>query len=312
MAQHKLYLLESGNFSDAEIVCKGETWKVHSLILRSRCIWFDKAFMNDCAGEQAGRIHLEAGQPEQITELLKFIYTGRYLPAVAPVEQCIAIPALEGTIDLWCLADSLGLSELKAEIQNYLLVRLSATLCFIHAFRLYTHEGSPALRRDAGEQDDLSRFLDDFSKGVIKVYKNPASRPLQKMLAVFACGLQERLPADVMWDLMRSNPKFQQDVSVVLISLHFPGPTNQRLTSGLAQLCVAHARAEQDTDWRTFRCSGCNKKYGSDRDGGEASLTLDPFSRATRKWCDDCAFWSMNSIMKTMIRSWPVEDSDQS
>lgn len=231
---------------------------------------------------------------------------------MAPIERCIAIPALESTVDLWCIADLLELSELKMEIQDYLLARLAATLCFIHAFCLYTHEGSPGLRRDTSEQDNMGRFLDDFSRGVARVYKDPAPRELQKMLAVFACGLQERLPADVMWDLMRSNPKFQQDVSVVLISLHFPGPTNQRLAGGLAQLCVAHARAEQDTDCRTFRCTRCNKTYGSDRDGGEANLTLDPFSRATHKWCDDCAFGSMNSIMKTIIRGWPVENSELS
>lgn len=206
------------------------------------------------------------------------------------------------------------LSELKMEVENYLLARLSATLCFIHAFCLYTHEGSPALRRDTGEQDNMSKFLDDFSKGVTRAYKDTAPRPLQKMLAVFACGLQEHLPADVMWGLMRSSPRFQRDVSVVLISLHFPGPTNQRLAGGgLAQLCVAHAAAEQGTGFRTFRCAGCNKTYGSsDGDGGEANLTLDPFSRATRKWCDDCAFWSMNSVVKAVIRGWPVEDSERS
>lgn len=37
-------LLKSGNFADAEIFCNGMTWKVHKLILRSRCRWFEKAF----------------------------------------------------------------------------------------------------------------------------------------------------------------------------------------------------------------------------------------------------------------------------
>lgn len=227
------------------------------------------------------------------------------------MEQCTTVPVLEGSVDLWCLADFFGLPELKMEIQNYLLTRLSATLCFLHAFCLYTHDGSPALRKDDREQSNMNIFLDDFSRAVTRIYKHPASRPLQKMLAIFTCGLQEHLPADIMWNLMRSVPKFQQDVSVVLISLHFPGPTNQRLAGGLAQLCVAHALAEQGTGCLTFRCAGCKKTCGGDGDsGGEVNLTLDPFSRATRKWCDDCAFWSMNSILKTMMRGWPAEGSD--
>lgn len=231
---------------------------------------------------------------------------------MAPLEQCIAVPALEGNVDLWCLADLMGLSELKMEIHNYLLARLSATLCFIHAFCLYTHEGSPTLRRDTGAQDNMGRLFDELSKAVTRAYNNPAARALQKMLAVFACGLQEHLPADVMWGLMRGSPKFQQDVSIVLISLHFHGPTNQRLASRLAQFCFAHGLAEQSTGCLTYRCTGCNKTYGTDKDDGEANLTLDPFSRANRKWCDDCAFWSMNSTMKAMIRGWPVEDSELS
>lgn len=40
-------LLKSGNFADAEIVCNETKWKVHKLILRSRCPWFEKAFKND-------------------------------------------------------------------------------------------------------------------------------------------------------------------------------------------------------------------------------------------------------------------------
>lgn len=37
-------LFLSGNFADAEIVCQETTWKVHKLILRTRCPWFEKAF----------------------------------------------------------------------------------------------------------------------------------------------------------------------------------------------------------------------------------------------------------------------------
>lgn len=36
-------LLESGNFSDAEIVCGERSWKCHRAILTSRSTWFRKA-----------------------------------------------------------------------------------------------------------------------------------------------------------------------------------------------------------------------------------------------------------------------------
>lgn len=42
-------LFESGNFADATIVCGDRTWKVHKLILSSRCKWFKAAFYGNMA-----------------------------------------------------------------------------------------------------------------------------------------------------------------------------------------------------------------------------------------------------------------------
>jgi hypothetical protein len=42
-------LFESGYFADATIVCGDRTWKVHKLILGSRCKWFKAAFFGNMA-----------------------------------------------------------------------------------------------------------------------------------------------------------------------------------------------------------------------------------------------------------------------
>lgn len=42
-------LFESGNLADATIVCGDRTWKVHKVILGSRCKWFKSAFYGNLA-----------------------------------------------------------------------------------------------------------------------------------------------------------------------------------------------------------------------------------------------------------------------
>lgn len=38
-----LKLLETGNFADTEIICRGKTFKVHKALICSRSVWFEKA-----------------------------------------------------------------------------------------------------------------------------------------------------------------------------------------------------------------------------------------------------------------------------
>lgn len=42
-------LFETGNFADATIVCGDRTWRVHRIILGSRCKWFERAFFGNLA-----------------------------------------------------------------------------------------------------------------------------------------------------------------------------------------------------------------------------------------------------------------------
>lgn len=49
LATSDIRLFETGNFADATIVCGDRTWKVHKLILSSRCKWFKAAFYGKLA-----------------------------------------------------------------------------------------------------------------------------------------------------------------------------------------------------------------------------------------------------------------------
>lgn len=49
LATSDVRLFETGNFADATIVCGDRTWKVHKLILSSRCKWFKAAFHGNLA-----------------------------------------------------------------------------------------------------------------------------------------------------------------------------------------------------------------------------------------------------------------------
>lgn len=44
LANVDVRLFETGNLADATIVCGDRTWKVHKVIVSSRCRWFETAF----------------------------------------------------------------------------------------------------------------------------------------------------------------------------------------------------------------------------------------------------------------------------
>lgn len=233
---------------------------------------------------------------------------------MAPRVGCIPFPGLECNVRLWRTADFFMLLDLKTEIQEYLLERLAAILCCLHDFRLslVSREAVHIQSKDEHELDDL---IVDIALAVETIYKSPGARQLHKLFAIFACGLREHWPAAVMRRLMKDVPQFQQDISTALIALHFPTITDEFVSGGLETLCVSEAwkahSAWSSKDFISFRCSDCGRESPKATTRSSRcrawDMTLDPFSLGTRKWCNDCAFMSTKSLMKTMISGWPAD-----
>ncbi|KAI1079580.1 hypothetical protein F5B20DRAFT_590444 [Whalleya microplaca] len=74
--QHDERLLTSGFLSDVEVQCGTRTWKLHKVILSSRCVWFNKALNGKFSEAESGIVKIQDFEADQIDDLLKFIYTG--------------------------------------------------------------------------------------------------------------------------------------------------------------------------------------------------------------------------------------------
>lgn len=44
LASADIRLFETGILADATVICEDRTWKVHKVIVSSRCKWFETAF----------------------------------------------------------------------------------------------------------------------------------------------------------------------------------------------------------------------------------------------------------------------------
>lgn len=237
--------------------------------------------------------------------------------------HCVSAPVLDRHVSLWRTADFFLLPDLKAEIQGYLLAKFAFTLRYFHEHGLPLSFGSIGFHVGTmyvREKDKLDIFFVDFSEAVTKAYTCPDARYLQKLFAVFACGLRDQLPEDIMWGLLDGIPEFQSDVSTVLIALHFPNATSLTVRNGLTHFGASTARegytAWPGEDCLCYRCSECGKespKPGATRRSRTTEwwyMTLDPFSWGTRKWCTGCAFQSMQSLLKNVISEWPAGASN--
>ncbi|RYO90671.1 hypothetical protein DL766_006160 [Monosporascus sp. MC13-8B] len=83
---HDEKLLASGNLSDVEIRCRDKSWKLHKLILSSRCTWFDKALNGKFMEASSGVVTIENFEPDRVYQMIQFIYTGR-LPCSDPDDK---------------------------------------------------------------------------------------------------------------------------------------------------------------------------------------------------------------------------------
>ncbi|KAH8753337.1 hypothetical protein F5883DRAFT_575314 [Diaporthe sp. PMI_573] len=70
IANADICIFESGNPADATFVCGDRVWKVHKIILSSRCKWFKAAFYGNFAEAVSGEVVLEE-QDADLSEHLR-------------------------------------------------------------------------------------------------------------------------------------------------------------------------------------------------------------------------------------------------
>ncbi|KAI5925389.1 BTB/POZ protein [Camillea tinctor] len=100
-------LMISGRLADVEVKCRDRTWKLHRLILATRCPWFDKALNGEFKEARKGVVTIEEFYPEDIDLLIQYIYTG-----VFPTDNSPGNSTFDHAISMYVLCDHFLLSEL--------------------------------------------------------------------------------------------------------------------------------------------------------------------------------------------------------
>ncbi|RYP28179.1 hypothetical protein DL767_007327 [Monosporascus sp. MG133] len=115
--RHDEKLLTSGDFSDVEVRCGDKSWKLHKLILSSRCAWFDKALNGKFMEASSGVVTIEDFAPDKVYPMIQFIYTGK-LPCSDPDDmQFLPLVSLYELGDYFLLPElcEVVLVQLKAK-----------------------------------------------------------------------------------------------------------------------------------------------------------------------------------------------------
>ncbi|RYP53831.1 hypothetical protein DL768_001282 [Monosporascus sp. mg162] len=116
--RHDEKLLTSGNFSDVEVRCGDKSWKLHKLILSSRCAWFDKALNGEFMEASSGVVTIDNFEPDKVYPMILFIYTGKS-PCPDPDDiQFLPLISLYELGDYFLLPElcEVALAQLKAKL----------------------------------------------------------------------------------------------------------------------------------------------------------------------------------------------------
>ncbi|KAK7917710.1 hypothetical protein PG985_011318 [Apiospora marii] len=110
-------LLNSGQFSDAEISVGRHVWHVHKAILCPRSKYFDKAFNGRFAEAQTGKLKIRDQTSSDVYHVVQFLYTGQVQYKRSQ---------LSGRLELYKIADYFGIDSLQADILNDLKWQLQS------------------------------------------------------------------------------------------------------------------------------------------------------------------------------------------
>ncbi|RYP72574.1 hypothetical protein DL770_007954 [Monosporascus sp. CRB-9-2] len=116
--RHDEKLLTGGNHSDVEVRCGDKSWKLHKLILSSRCAWFDKALNGKFMEASSGVVTIENFKPDRVYPMIQFIYTGKLPCSGADDMQFLPLIYLYELGDYFLLPElcEVTLVQLKAKL----------------------------------------------------------------------------------------------------------------------------------------------------------------------------------------------------
>ncbi|ROW00101.1 hypothetical protein VSDG_03602 [Cytospora chrysosperma] len=228
--QNNSHLLETGEWADAEITCKGKTWKVHKCIICTRCKWFERAFKSGFLESTTGKVNLDEEDPVRLGELLEYIYGG-HIPHMPSSRNTKHGPRLDPVhlkqrVELWCLADFFLIPNLALYLERGLMWDFAGYVEFLNC---------PEMEEDPCA---LRVFIQEFKPATCKAHENPFARIPQALMAVFAFLIQDYLPATLIQGLKDDFPVFQQDWDMLCRAPAPPAGTQSKKGKGTTKTAV--------------------------------------------------------------------------
>jgi len=115
-------ILESKTMADFKIVCGGETFDCHRLILSARSPYFRAMFDSNMVESETGRMEIMDMEVETVRAMIKFIYSGKVDP-FRPQPPKVEVTGVLGpqAIELLVASDRYDLSGLKKLCESSLV-----------------------------------------------------------------------------------------------------------------------------------------------------------------------------------------------
>ncbi|KAI0007018.1 hypothetical protein F4779DRAFT_619991 [Xylariaceae sp. FL0662B] len=167
---HDESLLTSGFFSDVKVQCGAQTWKLHKVILSSRCAWFNKALNGKFKEAETGIVKINDFKAEEIEWLCKFIYTG-----VLPIKDDNKQDIFTGPIKLYEIGDYFLVPELCEDALARLKKELDTAAGTLQKAKLQPNKsyyGTDQHWNTVLVRNDATRLSNEYYKAVRVVYKH--------------------------------------------------------------------------------------------------------------------------------------------
>ncbi|KAK8102313.1 BTB/POZ domain-containing protein [Apiospora sp. TS-2023a] len=164
-------LLDSGQFSDAEVSAGRKVWRVHKTILCPRSKYFDRAFNGRFAEAKTGKLIIRDQTSRDVYHVLQFLYTGQ-----VPCDR----KQLTRLLELYKIADYFGIDSLQADI----LIGFETQLQLV-AYDIWKPQTPDAAIRDIRKHwtdEELNEF---FSAAQIAFTDSPVFEPVRKRIITF-------------------------------------------------------------------------------------------------------------------------------